>query len=487
MADLGSVSSCAQAPAHQQIKTLSLTNEVLTAVLAATDFIVVLTTILLTDYFYHHFVMGFTSMSRDAVTVSILIATLLVTFQYLADGYNIKNYINIRSSIRRTIGHWILIFFIIAWIGFLLKITAEFSRVALTASFIVGALGLTANRVAIAAALERGIARGALALRSAYMICLGEPEQYGSVLRDTAANGVRVVGSMIVRPEALDDGQFRDARAAIVKDVRAAFDRLAFNEIYVFFPWGRWRALREIQGALAPIPLPVFLFADTDVRQVVTARSIAVGPLRGFEIQRAPLSPMEQLAKRGLDILVASAALLLSSPLMLATGVGILLESGRPILFRQGRKGFGDRTFTILKFRTMHCMEDGDHIVQATRNDSRVTRFGAFLRRASIDELPQLINVLRGEMSIVGPRPHALAHDNQYDKLIASYAFRRHVKPGLTGWAQVHGLRGETSQLGQMEGRVSHDLWYINNWSLWLDLWIMFKTLRALVFTRNAY
>ena len=158
----------------------------------------------------------------------------------------------------------------------------------------------------------------------------------------------------------------------------------------------------------------------------------------------------------------------------------IKLESSGPVIFSQRRKGFNGREFKIFKFRTMNVLEDGHVIPQARRNDPRVTRVGRILRTTSIDELPQLLNVLRGQMSLVGPRPHAVAHDDGYTKVIAKYAFRQHVKPGLTGWAQVNGFRGETAQLELMERRVECDLWYIKNWSFWLDLRIIVLTvLRA--------
>jgi lipopolysaccharide/colanic/teichoic acid biosynthesis glycosyltransferase len=157
------------------------------------------------------------------------------------------------------------------------------------------------------------------------------------------------------------------------------------------------------------------------------------------------------------------------------------------VIFRQRRKGFNGREFTIFKFRTMSVLEDGRVIEQARRNDPRVTRIGRILRAASIDELPQLINVLQGSMSLVGPRPHALAHDDGYTKLIAKYAFRQHVKPGLTGWAQVNGYRGETAQLELMELRVECDLWYIKNWSFWLDMKILVLTAFEVFRRRNAY
>jgi lipopolysaccharide/colanic/teichoic acid biosynthesis glycosyltransferase len=151
------------------------------------------------------------------------------------------------------------------------------------------------------------------------------------------------------------------------------------------------------------------------------------------------------------------------------------------------RRGFGGQTFGILKFRTMRVLENGPDIRQAQRNDPRVTPLGAVLRRSSLDELPQLWNVLRGEMSLVGPRPHALAHDNHYDALISTYAMRQHVKPGITGWAQVNGHRGETREIGAMRARVEHDLWYIKNFSLWLDVRILLWTAALAFFDKKAY
>jgi undecaprenyl-phosphate galactose phosphotransferase/putative colanic acid biosynthesis UDP-glucose lipid carrier transferase len=172
---------------------------------------------------------------------------------------------------------------------------------------------------------------------------------------------------------------------------------------------------------------------------------------------------------------------------MLVTALFIKLDSRGPVFFQQKRNGFNDQAFNIFKFRTMHVLEDGAVVQQAIRNDPRVTRLGRWLRRSSIDELPQLFNVIRGEMSLVGPRPHAASHNSEYEKLIANYAFRHHVKPGLTGWAQINGWRGETRTIEQMERRVEHDLWYINNWSPLLDLRIILQTIVVALRQNKAF
>ena len=188
-----------------------------------------------------------------------------------------------------------------------------------------------------------------------------------------------------------------------------------------------------------------------------------------------------------MDILIASAALLLLAPLFTIVAVLIRLDGPGPVLFRQTRYGFNQEPFRIFKFRTMKVMENDRSVASATRGDPRVTKIGALLRRLSIDELPQIANVFSGEMSVVGPRPHALAHDQQYERRIARYARRHNVKPGITGWAQVHGFRGEISSDEKLAGRIEHDLYYIDNWSLWLDVKILALTIFSLKSHANAY
>ncbi len=183
----------------------------------------------------------------------------------------------------------------------------------------------------------------------------------------------------------------------------------------------------------------------------------------------------------------ASAALLLLTPLLLLAALAIKFDSTGPVFFLQRRYGFNQRTFQIIKFRTMRTLEDGSVVPQARKADPRVTRIGAWLRRWNIDELPQLFNVIKGDMSLIGPRPHALSHNREYERRIAFYARRHNVKPGITGWAQIHGFRGETDTDEKMQKRVEHDLYYIDNWSLALDLQIMLRTVVSPRSYRNAY
>ena len=193
------------------------------------------------------------------------------------------------------------------------------------------------------------------------------------------------------------------------------------------------------------------------------------------------------MEKRAFDLVVASLGLVILAPLLLLVALAIRLESRGPALFRQTRYGFNQEPFRIFKFRTMRALEDGATVKAATRNDPRVTRIGALLRRTSIDELPQLFNVIAGDMSIVGPRPQAMAHDQRYVERIAGYARRHNVKPGITGWAQVNGLRGEIRNDDDIQARVDHDLYYVDHWSLWLDLKIVLTTAFGLLGDEKAY
>jgi Undecaprenyl-phosphate glucose phosphotransferase len=249
------------------------------------------------------------------------------------------------------------------------------------------------------------------------------------------------------------------------------------EEFVVALRWTSSVLLESVRDQLRASPLPVRLLPDSTMRSLLGRDALLNGrPFLAVNLQREPISASERALKRALDIIVAAMAIAILSPILVCVAVAVSLDSPGPILFRQRRNGFNANQFVILKFRTMKVLEDGPTVIQACRGDHRVTRVGRFLRRSSMDELPQLINVIMGDMSLVGPRPHALAHDHEYQSLIAEYPFRHHVKPGITGWAQVNGLRGETKRLEQMVERVKLDLWYISHWSFWLDIKIIART-----------
>jgi undecaprenyl-phosphate galactose phosphotransferase/putative colanic acid biosynthesis UDP-glucose lipid carrier transferase len=247
--------------------------------------------------------------------------------------------------------------------------------------------------------------------------------------------------------------------------------------VFILVSWTDFAVARDCLGPLRMLSLPVYLLPDRTVWPILNCQVLNFGPGSAIEVKRAPLNKSEQVCKRTVDCTLACLMLILLAPLLVVVAALIKIDDQGPVFFRQTRNGFNGKPFRIVKFRTMSTLEDGQNIRQVTKNDPRVTAIGGVLRRTSIDELPQLVNVLAGDMSLVGPRPHASAHNSQYEWLIANYACRHHVRPGLTGWAQVNGFRGETDTLDAMQKRVERDLWYIDNWSMWLDFKILIKTL----------
>jgi putative colanic acid biosynthesis UDP-glucose lipid carrier transferase len=257
--------------------------------------------------------------------------------------------------------------------------------------------------------------------------------------------------------------------------------------IFISQPISAQPRIRKLIEELQDTTASVYFLPDVYIFDLMQARFDNVGGMPVIAICETPFMGLNSTIKRASDILLAAVILLLLSPLMLAIALAVKLSSPGPAIFRQRRYGLYGEEIMVYKFRSMTVMENGNTVVQAQRNDQRITPVGSFLRRTSLDELPQFINVLQGRMSIVGPRPHAVAHNEQYRKLIKGYMLRHKVKPGITGWAQVNGLRGETATLDKMEARIQYDLDYLRNWSLWLDLWIVLKTVRVVVTRENAF
>jgi putative colanic acid biosynthesis UDP-glucose lipid carrier transferase len=223
------------------------------------------------------------------------------------------------------------------------------------------------------------------------------------------------------------------------------------------------------------------------VTDLMQGRIDTVGEIPVVAVCETPFTGINGLVKRGSDIILSLLILLLISPVMLAIALSIAYTSPGPIIFRQRRYGLNGEEILVSKFRSMTVCEDGETVRQAQKNDRRITKVGAFLRKTSLDELPQFFNVLQGRMSIVGPRPHAVAHNELYRSMIKGYMVRHKVKPGITGWAQVNGWRGETDTLEKMKKRIDYDLAYLQNWSLRLDLYIILKTVTTVIKDQHAY
>ena len=405
--------------------------------------------------------------------------------------YQVTEILARRQVRSRILWQWFLTSLLLALLAFLLRIGVEFSRGSIVCFAVVALLSLLASRSLMKAVLTRAVRQGRVQGRR--VVLVGLQDEFEAISEDDL---LRRFGLTEVARVAFPSAAFNNANwtlavnktvaASLEKALDLARDRGA-EEIVLALNWSDTRGIELIRERLIESPLPVQLLPDRRVRYLTEKPAFSVSRSLAIEIQRTPLSELEQIAKRALDILGAFIALLLLSPPMLVTALAIKLDSPGPVLFRQWRNGFNAKKFVIFKFRTMTVMEEGDSVVQATRRDPRVSRLGALLRATSFDELPQLFNVLRGDMSLVGPRPHAVAHDGYYGKMLADYAFRHHVKPGITGWAQVQGCRGATSQIGQMKNRLDHDLWYINNWNIRLDLLILLRTFVEVVRHRNAY
>jgi len=257
--------------------------------------------------------------------------------------------------------------------------------------------------------------------------------------------------------------------------------------IFISQPVSAQPRIRRLIDELKDTTASVYFLPDVYVFDLMQARFDTVGGMPVIAISETPFMGFNSVLKRGSDIVIGSLILLLAAPLMLAIALAVKLGSPGPVIFRQRRYGLYGEEIYVYKFRSMTVQEDGASVAQARKDDRRLTRIGGFLRRSSLDELPQFVNVLQGRMSLVGPRPHAVAHNELYRKLIKGYMLRHKVRPGITGWAQVNGLRGETATLDKMEARIQHDLDYLRNWSLWLDLWIILKTVRVVLTRENAH
>lgn len=257
--------------------------------------------------------------------------------------------------------------------------------------------------------------------------------------------------------------------------------------IYITFPMRAEDRIRKILAQLSDTTASVYIVPDFFVFQLLHSRWTNIGGLPVVSIYENPFYGIDGFVKRAMDVVLASIFLVLLSPLMVAIAIAIKLTSPGPVFFRQRRYGLDGREIRVWKFRTMTVCEDGQQVTQARRGDPRVTRIGAFLRRTSLDELPQLFNALKGDMSLVGPRPHATAHNEEYRRLIDGYMLRHKVRPGMTGLAQVHGCRGETETVDKMAKRVEWDLRYIREWSLWMDIKILLQTFWVVLRGQNAY
>ena len=366
---------------------------------------------------------------------------------------------------------------------FLLKFTGVYSRGAFVFQLIGVSATVCATRTMFYFWLQSAIRAGHVEARR--VVLIGDEQywpQFGDMVR---TNAIRSVAFLPFPP--YQNPNTHDCEVLVDrKAVRQAIDlcrSAAPDDIVILASQEELAAAPELARLLSELPVSVHIVPLGSVNIFGTSHIAELGDLKTLVVSRPPLSAFDLAVKRAFDIIVAAIGLFLLAPLFAAVAIAIKLESGGDVFFRQKRHGYNNTIIHVIKFRSMTPAPEGDCFVQATRKDARVTQVGRFLRRTNIDELPQLFNVLAGDMSIVGPRPHATAHNQMFEGKILPFSRRHNIKPGITGWAQVNGHRGETDTLEKMQRRVEHDLFYIDNWSFLLDLKIILLTL----FSKRAY
>jgi len=429
--------------------------------------------------------MGSAADQENSVGAGLLVGVVFVLVAYFQGVYDNHRLLNAAWQARKVVVIWLSSLMTLAVVAFLLKSTDNLSRGEIILFAVTGIVGLTMHRVFWRYCLASAFAKSRLVDRKVILVSLRALDLTSNRFKDLRNHGFDVVRHFVINAsDEHDDAAWSREICSIVRQSRAT--GVDVDEYLLAIDWNELPMLQKLSQHMRVIPQPIRLLPDFAIADLVSRPFLPVSGTIAIEIQRPPLSVLARVQKRCLDIGLASFALLLLAPLILTAAILIKLDTPGPVIFRQSRRGFNGKPFEIWKFRSMSVTENGSTITQATRQDERVTRIGRFLRTTSIDELPQLWNVLRGEMSLVGPRPHALAHDNYYDQVISSYVYRHHMKPGLTGWAQVNGFRGETPTIDLMEKRVEYDIWYVSNWSIWLDVRIILRTAVA-VMHQDAY
>lgn len=448
----------------------------------ASDVALIFLTCMLSTALYHYAIIGRVPGLTPYVSVATLAAVLFISIGKNGRAYELAELLNLKLQIRKAFAHWSAIFLLLAGLAFTIKLGENFSRGAIILFGFSGAAALVLSRVAWRLVLADGRSVRVFSYRQIAVISDQSSVSDDSILEALNRHGLHP-SHRFVFPAEWSDDEATDVVQQAIATIRGS----QIDELVVCADAARWARLTPLTPLFRALPLPVTFLPTGPSAELFRLPRQAVGETITIELQRAPQTLVSRAAKRLIDIVVSAAGLSLLLPLFVMTAAAIKTDSAGPVIFRQRRCGFNGRLFNIVKFRTMSVLEDGETIIQAQRNDGRITKIGTWLRRTSIDELPQLFNVLKGEMSIVGPRPHALAHDDQFAKLVANYAYRHHVKPGITGWAQVHGFRGETRTQDDLEQRIKLDLYYIDNWSLALDFKIIFMTLIEVFRGRNAY
>ena len=409
------------------------------------------------------------------ITVALLLAILLF---HKFGFYSAWRNSSLASEIRTVTVGWSSVMIALSLFFFLTKSGAEFSRVWALLWFGVGLAGLLFVRAVLRLFL-RWLRRKGYNLRK--VVIVGKDPLMGQLA--TRLAHAPWMGLAVVGREALTSGIDVDGAA-----LNERINLLGVDQVWITLPLKDEPLLQSVIAALSLSPVEIRYVPDLFGFRLFSHSVSEVAGLPVINLSSTPMEGFNRVVKEVEDRVLALIILVLILPLLLLLAVGVKLSSPGPVFFRQQRNGWGGKPIYVLKFRSMVVHQEAlGTVTQASKQDSRITPFGAFLRRTSLDELPQFWNVLTGEMSIVGPRPHAVAHNDQYKVLVDDYMLRHRVKPGITGWAQVNGYRGETDTLDKMQKRVEYDLYYIEHWSLGLDLKIIFLTVFKGFVNKNAY
>jgi Undecaprenyl-phosphate glucose phosphotransferase len=441
----------------------------------------------ITGIAYYLVAYGYPGDIASFAQVGVLAASIFVISNLFRREYRLPNFFSVKPHARRTIQLWNVTLIGLLMLGFLARISVQYSRGWIVLFYITTLAALIVLRYVIVRITA--LARSAGLLSAQRIFLIGTGENVGAFVNryEPWALGINVVGCRFLTPVAGSaPAEVRNAMldrdlAEAVASVRS----LAPDAVFVLLPWSATETIERCAETFLALPVEIHLGPEQILHKFDEVKLSTLGPVTSLQITRRALSRLEIIQKRMFDLALAAAALLLATPLLVLVSILIKLDSRGPIFFVQRRYGFNQQPFRIIKFRTMCCLDDGGR--QATRDDPRLTRVGRWLRRWNIDEIPQLFNVLTGDMSLVGPRPHPLLLDRDYQRRISLYARRHNVKPGITGWAQIHGHRGETDTDEKMRNRIEYDLSYIDNWSLWLDLKIIVRTVLSSTAYQNAY
>ena len=457
----------------------AFTRYAVSVVAVAADVVVIVGVSMLMGFVYHKVMYGDFGPLRSFFGVGVAAAGIFVLPGMFRGEYDLIHYLAFRPHIRRVFTYWNVTIVALLVLAFLTRLTEDYSRGSMLLFYAAGLPAVLVARYALVSTVILGSKVGLVTAQRVFLIGSGE-DISAFVQRYQPWNfGLQMVGGApLTRPDPHASPEER--QQAIAADLKNAVDSarsLRPDAVYIVAPWSETGTIDLCVDEFLNMPVEIHLGPERILDRFDNVRIAKHGAMASLQLTRAPLTRFEQMQKRIFDVTIAAGVLVGLSPLLAVVALAIWIESGRPIFFRQRRYGFNQHEFRIIKFRTMVTLDDGDVVRQVTHNDGRVTRLGRTLRKWNIDELPQLINVLKGDMSLVGPRPHALSHNREYEQKIALYARRHNVMPGITGWAQVNGFRGETDTDDKMRARVDHDLYYIDNWSPWLDLRILLMTL----------